>query len=69
MTKLEMVKEMITKGYHTQYTAEEFAEMFTEEQIKRFKENFEKWLGNQKDWKVLLFLSIKIVKSLTNSAV
>lgn len=49
MTKLEMVKEMITKGYHTQYTAEEFAEMFTEEQVKRFKENFEKWLGNQKD--------------------
>jgi len=47
MTKIEMVKEMINKGYHTQYTAEEFAEMFSEEQIKSFKEHFEEYLSTK----------------------
>lgn len=45
MAKQEMVKEMVAKGYKLfDETVEQFAERFTEEQIKVFKENFEKWL-------------------------
>lgn len=45
MTKIEMVKEMVNKGYNLfDETIESFANRFTEEQIKLFKENFEKWL-------------------------
>jgi len=45
MTKIEMVQEMKAKGYATQYTAEEFAEMFTEAQIARFYKKFMEFLG------------------------
>ena len=45
MTKVEMIKEMKANGYATQYTAEDFAEMFSEEQIKQFYDNFMAYLG------------------------
>lgn len=45
MTKVEMVKEMKAKGYATQYSAEEFAEMFSEAQIQRFYDKFMEFLG------------------------
>lgn len=40
MTKKEMIKEMFEKGYASQYTPKDFEEWFTEEQIKRFYDNF-----------------------------
>lgn len=47
MTKVEMIKEMKAKGYATQYSVEEFAEMFSEKQIARFYEKFMEFLGNK----------------------
>ena len=44
MTKKEMIKEMFEKGYASQYTPKDFEEWFTEEQIKRFYDNFMKHL-------------------------
>ena len=38
--KIQMVEEMKNNGYATQYSAEQFADWFTEEQLKKFKENF-----------------------------
>lgn len=45
MTKIEMIKEMKAKGYATQYSAEDFAEMFSEEQIQRFYDKFMEFIN------------------------
>lgn len=47
MSKVEMVKEMKAKGYATQYSAEEFAEMFSEEQVAHFYDKFMEFLGER----------------------
>ena len=49
MTKKEMINEMFDKGYASQYTPKDFEEWFTEEQIKKFYENFMKSLDKQKE--------------------
>lgn len=48
MTKKEMLKEMFEKGYASQYTPEDLAEWFTEEQIKRFYDSFMDYLKGKK---------------------
>ena len=45
MSKVEMVQVMKDMGYATQYSAEEFAEMFSEEQIVRFYDKFIEFLA------------------------
>lgn len=45
MTKLEIVKELVSNGYHLMgRTEEEMANMFDEETLKNFLENFKKYL-------------------------
>ena len=44
MTTREMLEEMFTKGYKSQYSIEWFLESFTDKQIKRFYDNFMDYL-------------------------
>ena len=46
MTSREMLTEMFDKGYTSQYTIEEFEEMFSIEQIEKFYNGFKKFLKN-----------------------
>jgi len=44
MTSREMLTEMFDKGYTSQYTIEEFEEMFSTEQIEKFYNGFKNFL-------------------------